>query len=239
MNGAHNMTLLLAWEEYRAEHGHKYRQTGECIADFLASRGWEDRQWHGPIRCIECGGTAEEPWGECGGVLHPTPPATSPAMSHETLHSSSNDLASVTCEREIAIADREALDKLMAENARLRAEVDTLSAGLCVQADNAVEAEKEESRLRAEVEHWRSCAFQDQAERGIADDKVRCLTADLARVTEERDALRAAARDVIACDKDLSDALAWNEGHIEERMVAELRMVQSLAPLRLAVEACK
>lgn len=59
-----------------------------------------------------------------------------------------------------------------------------------------------------------------------------------AHLWRERNALLAAAEDVLACDKALSDARAWNEGHIEERMVAELRMVQSFAPLRLAVDAC-
>jgi hypothetical protein len=61
---------------------------------------------------------------------------------------------------------------------------------------------------------------------------------DHARLSRERDELLAAAKDVLACDKALSDARVWNEGHIEERMVAELRMVQSFAPLHLAVAAC-
>jgi hypothetical protein len=84
---------------------------------------------------------------------------------------------------------------------------------------------------RKEVEALRIMVDQFLSERDTA-------LADLARVTAERDGLLAAAKDVLACDKALSDARAWNEGHLDEVMVAELRMVQSFAPLHLAVAAC-
>ena len=132
-------------------------------------------------------------------------------------------------------SDAEECAVLTAENVRLRAEVDTLSKGLCAQADNAVEAQKEEERLRADLvdasalhladeqsirnlerviaglraeveeekrlrEVWRSCSFNNEAFHKDDLAKIASLTADLARVTGERDARCMAAYKVFEAD---------------------------------------
>jgi len=129
------------------------------------------------------------------------------------------------CERALR-AERAKVDTLrtdngrrVEENTRLRAEVDTLSKGLCAQADNAVEAEKEESRLRAEVEkltEQRDILNYDNSQiRGWLDrraDHIGSLSADLARL---RAALQAAASSLAAvarwtdADGDLSGLRAY------------------------------
>jgi len=90
---------------------------------------------------------------------------------------------------------------------------------------------QERDALTAEVDrlrHWRE----------DAEAVHEAVCADLARVTRDRDALLAAAKDIIACDKALSDARSWCPPRTDDVMVAELRMKQSLAPLRLALAAC-
>jgi hypothetical protein len=126
--------------------------------------------------------------------------------------------------------------KLAFEIERLRAEVERLEnmVGATFAADPDEWPENVAKRiaaLTADLDGARENALL-HASRNVA------LETDLARVTAERDMLLKAAKDVLACDKALSDARAWNEGHLDEVMLAELLMVQSFAPLHLAVAAC-
>ena len=118
-----------------------------------------------------------------------------------------NDVVSVSAPtaEELRAELRARVVSLEAENARLRAEVDTLSKGLCAQADNAVEAEKVESRLRAEVEELQAklklliAAGQEVGNQWrILHEHYGSVNAEVARyrtmlreVVPERDRLRA------------------------------------------------
>jgi uncharacterized protein (DUF3084 family) len=141
---------------------------------------------------------------------------------------------------------------LVAENARLRGEVERLTEWSTLlhhdrdilTADLARVTEELASRTTG-LKLVREDAYKAQTdlarvtgERDKSDRLVEELAHELVRVKHERDALLAAAKDVLACDKALSDARAWNEGHLDEVMLAELLMVQSFAPLHLAVAAC-
>jgi len=150
---------------------------------------------------------------------------------------------------DICETEGQVINRLTAENTRLRAEVDTLSAGLCAQADNAVEAQKVEEKLRADLVDAAELHLADEQsirnlERSLQQAQANALLhasrnveleADLARVTGERDALLTAAKAYFKA----SDAFTIADCDSTAEHQASLVLDDAVDAIRAAVEACK